>query len=232
MVVVVVVVVIVVVAVVVVVVEMVVSQKCAFALPGTNELQKTLTANAEFDVVRATKPSEASQDAVMTIQGPSVERMEIRDKATGKTRAVVRQEKDKYVIFSATEPYPKAQKKPENETVNGELMYLYGELSRGDLKIYTSETSCKPVFRIMSPGMGKKASKAFYQLDGNTVIDRENVAATVKWNDKKHIIEVAPGADAALAVIAVAMSDKLKKDQDYEDAEDIGIGQVLLATAA
>jgi hypothetical protein len=215
-------------------------ERSAFSMMERVNWRSFFLGKDEFEVSVCTQPG-SYEEALFVKQAKwdmGQDRMELGDKKTGKTSAVVRRSRnpltgDCFYIYTVEEPYPGAQRNKWNEELDGQRLYCFGFLQKGWGNNFTVSTyhvdpenganedgkdPYKAVYRLQAPGWFNP-NIAVYQLgeDGNIADDKRVVAMASRdrwqWESaNQYAIEVAPGADAALMVICMAMIDEIKED--------------------
>lgn len=167
------------------------------------------------------------------------DRMELKDEVSDKVVAVVRRSRnpmtgDCFYIYTVEEPYPGAKKNSWNEKLNEELLYCFGFLQNNwgwgySISVHYADAEKGPnpdgkdphkkAYKLVAPGWFS-SDTTIYALGENGEVKDENMAVAYssrgmwQWDfANAYAVEVAPGVDAALMVISMAMLDEIREDQ-------------------
>lgn len=199
-------------------------------------LKSVLSDKNCFEVKRAVE--EGKYETVMKIRQSSVpaevstQRLEVID-TSDQIVAVVRPARVGccFYIYTVQEPYPGAQKNSWNETLNGDLLYCFGYLRYPQPWWLSSSTifiekgaqadgkdDYKPIYTMQNAWFSHPDTIIYPLGDDGQIQNQQEAVAFVsrdrwQWDeDNTYAVEVAPGADAALMVISMAMLDEIRED--------------------
>lgn len=212
----------------------------AYGMKEKADLKSFFTGCDEFKVQRSTEPGKR-EDCMKIKQSAwdmGQDRMELKDKQNDKVVAVVRRARASigacFYIYTVEKPYPGAQKNSWNEELDGTRLYCFGFLKAGwgssyYIHLYYADPEKGPdpdgkdpykeVYQMSKPDLFSTETLVKAVGENGEVKDESEVVAFVsrdrwQWNEaNQYTIEVAPGVDAGLMVIAMAMKDEIQEDQ-------------------
>lgn len=212
----------------------------AYSLMERASWKSFFTGQDEFKVKRSTEPGK--RETCMKIKQSAwdmgQDRMELKDEKSDKVVAVVRRARmavgDCFYIYTTDEPYKGAQKNDYNEKLDGEVMYCFGFLQAAwgwgyNVAVYYADPEKGPqpegkdpykhLYKLQTPGWFSPDTVIFpLDENGDIVGDKEQAVAYAsrdrwQWDcANEYAVEVAPGVDAALMVISMAMLDEIVED--------------------
>jgi len=217
-------------------------EKCVYSLAEKAGLKSIFLDKDDFKVKKQTEPGK--YDTVMKIKQSALDmgqdRMELKDKVSDKVFAVVRRAVlgvgDCFYIYTVEPPYAGAKTNKWNEELDGQKLYTFGFLQKDwgwsySLSVYYPDPEKGPSddgkdlykkkYKLVAPGwFTADTTIQAYDDDGNVTNENEAVAYSSRdmwqWDfANAYGVEVAPGVDGALMVIALAMLDEIKEDQKH-----------------
>lgn len=213
----------------------------AYSLMERVSWKSFFTGADSFKVKRSTEPGK--RETCMKIKQSAwdmgQDRMELKDEVNDKVVAVVRRARlaigDCFYIYTPNEPYKGAQTNTSNEHLDGQVMYCFGFLQKAwgwgyNVAVYYAdpEKGAQPdgkdpykVLYMMQTANWCSPDTVIFPVgeDGEIIGDKKQAVAYAsrdrwQWDcANEYAVEVAPGVDAALMVISMAMLDEILEDQ-------------------
>jgi len=221
-------------------------EKAAYALMERASWKSFFTGQDNFKVKRSTEPGkcETCMKIKQSAWDMGQDRMELKDEVNDKVVAVVRRARlsvgDCFYIYVPVEPYKGAQTNNSNEELDGQRMYCFGFLQSAwgwgyNIAVYYADPEkgaqpdgkdpYKVLYKMQTPGWFSPDTVIFpVGEDGNIVGDKEQAVAYAsrdrwQWDfANAYAVEVAPGVDAALMVISMAMLDEILEDNASDNS--------------